>query len=211
MWVRGLKLKQTQRVDINGSRILCGCVDWNCKASAFRNSEIRRILCGCVDWNIATSKADPWFDVASYVGAWIETNEAQRMSNELFVASYVGAWIETDSKGGNFQGYIVASYVGAWIETILLTPLSSTIGGRILCGCVDWNTEPKVTIFSDIRSHPMWVRGLKLRLRYCWWPIYCVASYVGAWIETVAEWYFAAAVEVASYVGAWIETTCNKR
>ena len=59
------------------------------------------------------------------------------MSNELFVASYVGAWIETDSKGGNFQGYIVASYVGAWIETILLTPLSSTIGGRILCGCVD--------------------------------------------------------------------------
>ena len=71
------------------------------------------------------------------MGAWIETNEAQRMSNELFVASYVGAWIETDSKGGNFQGYIVASYVGAWIETILLTPLSSTIGGRILCGCVD--------------------------------------------------------------------------
>ena len=34
-------------------------------------------------------------EVAPHVGAWIETNEAQRMSNELFVAPHVGAWIET--------------------------------------------------------------------------------------------------------------------
>ena len=33
--------------------------------------------------------------VASYVGAWIETKNMTKADIERFVASYVGAWIET--------------------------------------------------------------------------------------------------------------------
>ncbi len=78
--------------------------------------------------------------VASYVGAWIETNRGSTLGTPLFVASYVGAWIETFIKSyilrfGNGshptwvrglkldrrlpEGWeeLVASYVGAWIET----------------------------------------------------------------------------------------------
>ena len=36
--------------------------------------------------------------VASYVGAWIETVIGRKVSDWLKVASYVGAWIETDAK-----------------------------------------------------------------------------------------------------------------
>ena len=35
----------------------------------------------------------------------------------IFVASYVGAWIETEVQNKRENEYIVASYVGAWIET----------------------------------------------------------------------------------------------
>ena len=54
---------------------------------------------------------------------------------------------------------------------------------RILCGCVDWN----------------WFNGTEWLVRY-------VASYVGAWIETIRACAACAALWVASYVGAWIET-----
>ena len=33
-----------------------------------------------------------------------------------------------------------------------------------------------------------------------------VAPYVGAWIETIAEWKNIIDLRVAPYVGAWIET-----
>ena len=59
------------------------------------------------------------FQVAPYVGAWIETLLLSILSLLLTVAPYVGAWIETE---------------------------------RIRDDCV----EP--------RSHPTWVRGLKLSL-----------------------------------------------
>ena len=36
-------------------------------------------------------------------------------------------------------------------------------------------------------SHPMWVRGLKLDNQRCHNCHNCVASYVGAWIETSAH------------------------
>ena len=35
------------------------------------------------------------FNVAPYVGAWIETNVATRRGGLFCVAPYVGAWIET--------------------------------------------------------------------------------------------------------------------
>ena len=57
-----------------------------------------------------------------------------------------------------------------------------------------------------MRSHPMWVRGLKLRYSIINIIHQLVASYVGAWIETLQSFDEIAAFRVASYVGAWIET-----
>ena len=59
------------------------------------------------------------------------------------VAPHVGAWIETLSTDGyNSLGY-VAPHVGAWIETRDAALIAWVCAG----------------------SHPMWVRGLKLRGR----------------------------------------------
>ena len=58
---------------------------------------------------------------------------------ETEVAPYVGAWIETNLDRSISRKIFVAPYVGAWIET-----------------------HDNVLIFLHLRSHPMWVRGLKL-------------------------------------------------
>ena len=79
-----------------------------------------------------------------------------------------------------------------------------------------------------MRSHPMWVRGLKHHVKNGYSPIRQVAPYVGAWIETdesigvmnlipshpmwvrglkhIIESIFRIQFRVAPYVGAWIET-----
>ena len=77
--------------------------------------------------------------VAPYVGAWIETKGTCSRWSQSRVAPYVGAWIET--KYGQTALFItlVAPYVGAWIETLR-----------------DGRRQS-----SRLRSHPMWVRGLK--------------------------------------------------
>ena len=77
-------------------------------------------------------------------------------------------------------------------------------------------------------SHPTWVRGLK-QAGLSWdTPVFVVAPYVGAWIETIEEYMYmnkemrrtlrgcvdwntiastcASEGAVAPYVGAWIET-----
>ena len=56
------------------------------------------------------------------------------------------------------------------------------------------------------RSHPSWVRGLKLAVAH-YLPTYCVAPLVGAWIETVEDGCLYAEHGVAPLVGAWIETS----
>ena len=55
------------------------------------------------------------------------------------VAPYVGAWIETRKTEPLYQNARVAPYVGAWIETY----------------------SRKFNQYL-VRSHPTWVRGLKL-------------------------------------------------
>ena len=60
---------------------------------------------------------------------------------DWLVAPYVGAWIETGVSSKSNPSKFVAPYVGAWIET----------GGG-----GNYTT-------SQLRSHPTWVRGLKLR------------------------------------------------
>ena len=57
-----------------------------------------------------------------------------------------------------------------------------------------------------MRSHPMWVRGLKQINRENQKWNEKVAPYVGAWIETFACAVAGLQKSVAPYVGAWIET-----
>ena len=50
--VRGLKPPIGECFTSDNSRILYGCVDWNCICVAFSCLSIGRILYGCVDWNL---------------------------------------------------------------------------------------------------------------------------------------------------------------
>ena len=81
-----------------------------------------------------------WLEVASHVGAWIETLPSSSPASGINVASHVGAWIETQRtqyKNVAVESHpmwvrglkrelpapglglgIVASHVGAWIETL---------------------------------------------------------------------------------------------
>ena len=79
--------------------------------------------------------------VAPLVGAWIETSRVrQQFTQERIVAPLVGAWIETRQLATYPVERDVAPLVGAWIET--------KAGYK--------------SIPARIKSHPSWVRGLKL-------------------------------------------------
>ena len=41
----------TININVNGSRTLCECVDWNCNVWVLANLVSGRTLCECVDWN----------------------------------------------------------------------------------------------------------------------------------------------------------------
>ena len=56
------------------------------------------------------------------------------------------------------------------------------------------------------KSHPTWVRGLKLLDYVHARTRKRVAPYVGAWIETNVQDWQTRIIYVAPYVGAWIET-----
>ena len=60
------------------------------------------------------------------------------------VAPRVGAWIETPLEKERQKELVVAPRVGAWIETILFC---------------------KTMVL--LKSHPVWVRGLKPKRQYC--------------------------------------------
>ena len=122
------------------------------------------------------------YQVAPYVGAWIETPlrvysaRLQRShptwvrglkrivpNNELsanLVAPYVGAWIETLIVLYAPAIGIVAPYVGAWIET---SYKSVSTGHSLVAPYVGaWiETLNHHNLCFDSKSHPTWVRGLK--------------------------------------------------
>ena len=56
--------------------------------------------------------------VASFTGAWIETDDLMQRPQILGVASITGAWIETLLTVNVPLGSYVASFTGAWIETV---------------------------------------------------------------------------------------------
>ena len=58
-------------------------------------------------------------------------------------------------------------------------------------------------------SHPVWVRGLKLKTLLNYTETGNVAPRVGAWIETKPKRKAQAHCKVAPRVGAWIETPGN--
>ena len=59
---------------------------------------------------------------------------------------------------------------------------------------------------QPLKSHPMWVRGLKQEDQTQIGSHHHVAPYVGAWIETTSITKNCDKSAVAPYVGAWIET-----
>ncbi len=57
-----------------------------------------------------------------------------------------------------------------------------------------------------MKSHPMWVRGLKYLLLQVYYLRHCaVAPHVGAWIEMSVPMCGHVMIDVAPHVGAWIE------
>ena len=62
-------------------------------------------------------------------------------------------------------------------------------------------------VYICLKWHLTRGRGLKLRSSTKLKHIIKVASYVGAWIETLCMKKITIIIKVASYVGAWIETT----
>ena len=73
------------------------------------------------------------------MGAWIETSQRPQGTSKPLVAPLVGAWIETLTFYYSYSQELVAPLVGAWIETY----------------------QKKIQQLF-YKSHPSWVRGLKL-------------------------------------------------
>ena len=97
----------------------------------------------------------------------------------------MGAWIETRYIQTRTEQMEVAPLVGAWIET----------------------SSMDISI-QFIKSHPSWVRGLKLQPFVDYVKFTEVAPLVGAWIETYHLAFYLKSCFVAPLVGAWIETFC---
>ena len=118
----------------------------------------------------------------------------------------MGAWIETFDGVNGLQIKLVASYMGAWIETLTV---HKHIHLRV--SHPTWVRGLKLSKTqadrTDYESHPTWVRGLKQDGTILLMKRAEVASYMGAWIETLKACNIMPEKSVASYMGAWIETS----
>ena len=109
----------------------------------------------------------------------------KKVKSNVTVAPYVGAWIET--RHHDLPLPVFPSHP-MWVRGLkpLLPCWLSSWRRRTLCGCVDWNLKDTLTIkvyfvapyvgawietfvkMTDVvpyhESHPMWVRGLKLKI-----------------------------------------------
>ena len=98
------------------------------------------------------------------MGAWIEISRGAAICRPSVVAPHVGAWIEIPTyQIRAIEHCNVAPHVGAWIEmpvtigVIILPPVAPHVGA--------WIEIKYIILNSYLRkqSHPMWVRGLKLK------------------------------------------------
>ena len=71
------------------------------------------------------------------MGAWIETHNADKQLDMIYVAPRVGAWIETINIESTSLKRSVAPRVGAWIETDEPRLANPSARCRTPCGCVD--------------------------------------------------------------------------
>ena len=99
--------------------------------------------------------------VAPRVGAWIETFSALTGNKDVSTSHPV--WVRGLKHGNGISGEClcnVAPRVGAWIETRLKIFLSviRSVAPRVGAWIETCYRYSKV---SKIRSHPVWVRGLK--------------------------------------------------
>ena len=103
------------------------------------------------------------------MGAWIETTFIPNGTPSAKVAPLVGAWIETDPQATMQATRSVAPLVGAWIETWTPFPVIPVVSVAPLVGA--WiETLANSSNVADMKSHPSWVRGLKL-------PIFAPENY----------------------------------
>ena len=140
MWVRGLK----RRWGVSRTPRPASHPVWvrGLKPIIINGCSCLKIVAPRVGAWIETDRDFHWWKgctVAPRVGAWIETLHNWITVSFLFVAPRVGAWIETGPVAQLVRAIGVAPRVGAWIETHLLV-----------------GTE------NCVKSHPVWVRGLKL-------------------------------------------------
>ena len=63
-----------------------------------------------------------------------------------------------------------------------------------------------IKLSINMESHPLRVRGLKQSSHGKYRDKSLVASFTGAWIETILQFSFLLHYAVASFTGAWIET-----
>ena len=117
------------------------------------------------------------------MGAWIETIGPNSTDFASQVAPRVGAWIETSIVESSPRLDTVAPRVGAWIETLLLLLFRLLVRSHPV-----WvrGLKPQSVVKSSraFWSHPVWVRGLKPREKMPMKLLTMVAPRVGAWIET---------------------------
>ena len=102
----------------------------------------------------------------------------------IIVAPRVGAWIETLLITIYLLYGFVAPRVGAWIETV-----NGMTGLALMKSHPVWvrglkHIQTKIITAKDV-SHPVWVRGLKHNIGPSRYAYANVAPRVGAWIETI--------------------------
>ena len=96
MWVRGLKLRQLGEIQaLSKSHPM-----WVRGLKLCLLGQLLAILVSHPMWvrglKLLVYNLSVYLGgVASYVGAWIETNHTSQPDKQRSVASYVGAWIET--------------------------------------------------------------------------------------------------------------------
>ena len=163
VWVCGLKQRTGESVD---SKLQSHPV-WVCGLKHFiliNNSLwMRHTLYGCVDWNTVSWMVIFIVLVTPCMGVWIETLQYNYYARNPKVTPCMGVWIETLSSMGWWREILVTPCMGVWIET-LQTPSELKEFAVTPCMGVWIETTSITNIQQDIKSHPVWVCGLKLSI-----------------------------------------------
>ena len=157
-----------------------------------------------MDWNRVKRIKTLAISVASFTDAWIETQKAdaclwERMSHLLQMRGLKHIYLS----GARGRPCRIFYRCVDWNLSVSISQKEK--GCRIFYRCVDWNTHEERKDLAKKGSHLLQMRGLKpvhmdrytdflRRIFYrCvdwnsdllfFWPLYSVASFTDAWIET---------------------------